>query len=250
MFQSPRARSANPSLEVYSRLTHCRSLSYTAFALTHVLFTYSGGLAMLGTCRTHVVILSVFVVGFMNSCGVRRQMNEMKALEDCEFRYEGLQHATLAGVNVSTIESVFNLRTDEASTLFTALAYGSMPLEGTVSVGVRNPTMSAAAMNRLEWVLLIDDVEVGTGAVTDRIDIPAGGGTATIPISFSTDLIRLLSDKSGDAIINFGLNLAGTADQPSRLTVKVKPTVLIGKKSVQYPGYITLTREFSDGMLK
>jgi hypothetical protein len=53
-----------------------------------------------------------------------------------------------------------------------------------------------------------------------------------------------------DAVINFGLNLAGTGDQPSRLTVKVKPTILIAKKAMQYPGYITLTREFSDGKLK
>jgi hypothetical protein len=201
-------------------------------------------------CRDIVLFVVLFAVPFMNSCGVKRQVTEMKAVVNCEFKYEGLRHATLAGVDVSKVTGIIDLDAGDESTLFTALTFGKLPLDVTVDVGVRNPTQSIATMNRLEWILLIDDVEVGTGAVTDRIVLAPGGGTATVPIRFSTELLTLLSGKSGDAVITFGLNLAGTADKPSRITVKVKPTIIVGEHAIHYPGYITLNREFGNGELK
>jgi hypothetical protein len=202
------------------------------------------------TDRNHVVLLVLITVVLINSCGIKRQVNEMKALVNCGFRYEGLKHATLAGVDVSRVTGLIDLEAGDESTLFSALTFGKLPLDVTVNVGVKNPNQSMAAMNRLEWILLIDGIEMGTGAVTDRVILAPGGGTATIPISVSTELLTVLSGKSGDAAITFGLNLAGTGDKSSRITVKVKPTIIVGESAIHYPGYITLNREFSDGELK
>jgi len=198
----------------------------------------------------YLVLLVFLVIPCMASCGVKRQVNEMEALSTCEFRYAGLRKATLAGVDVSKVTSLYDLETDVEAVLFTAITFAKLPFDVTVSVAARNPTQSAAAVNRLEWILLIDDLQMGTGTVTDRVEIAPGGGTALIPIHFSTDLVTALAGRSGEALVTFGMNLAGTADKPSRITVKVKPTILVGQRTTQYPGYITLTREFSNGDLK
>lgn len=184
------------------------------------------------------------------SCGIKRQADEMRNLAQCEFRFEGLSRVLVAGVDVSKVSDLGDLTVEDSSALFASLAFGSVPLEATVDVGVRNPTPSKAAVNRLEWILLIDDIEVASGAVPQRVEIGPNGGTAVIPVSFSTDLLKVLSGRSGESVINFALNLAGSSDRPSRVTVKVKPSVQLGGRTVQYPGFLTLNRRFSRGTLQ
>jgi len=171
----------------------------------------------------------------------------MRTLADCEFRYEGLERAILAGVDVLRVAGAGDLEAGEAAVLFTALALGRLPLDLTVRVGVRNPNETAAAVNRLDWALLIDDIEMGAGVVTDRVEIAPRGGTAVVPVHFSTELVSAFSGQSGESLIAFALNLAGGGDRPSRVTVRIKPTVTVGGKAVQVPGTITLNQEFSGG---
>jgi hypothetical protein len=44
--------------------------------------------------------------------------------------------------------------------------------------------------------------------------------------------------------MNFGLNLAGSGNRPSRMTLKVKPTIMVGTTPISYPGYLSVTNEF------
>ena len=48
-------------------------------------------------------------------------------------------------------------------------------------------------------------------------------------------------------MLNFALNLVDAGNQPTRLSMKIKPSVIIGGQSVNYPGYFTITKEFSSG---
>lgn len=193
---------------------------------------------------THVLLVLVL------SCGIKRQAYEMRNLAQCEFRFEGLSRISLAGVDVSKVTSLEDVGVEGSSALFASLAFGSLPLEATVNVGVRNPTQSKAAINSLEWMFLIDDIEVASGAVPQRVEIAPNGGTAVIPVSVSTDLLKILSGRSGESVINFALNLAGSGDRPSRVTVKVKPSVHIGGRTIQSPGFFTLSKRFSSGTLQ
>lgn len=58
-------------------------------------------------------------------------------------------------------------------------------------------------------------------------------------------LKKLLTGKSLDALTNFGFNVAGMSSRPSRITAKIKPTIMIGKTPLTYPGYITIKTEYS-----
>jgi hypothetical protein len=195
--------------------------------------------------RKRSLLLGVFLVSFTASCGLRSQIAAMRTLADCEFRFEGVDRASLAGVDVLRAAEEGDLAPMELASIFTALALGRLPLDLTVRVGVRNPNDKAAALNRLDWVVLIDDMPMGTGTVTDRVEIAPRGGTASVPVHFSTDLVSALSGKSGESLIGFALNLAGAGERPSRVAVKIKPTVTVGGKAVRFPGTLTLTQKFS-----
>ena len=48
-------------------------------------------------------------------------------------------------------------------------------------------------------------------------------------------------------MLNFALNLINAGDQASQVTLKIKPSVLIGTQEIQYPDYFNITKEFSSG---
>ena len=83
------------------------------------------------------------------------------------------------------------------------------------------------------------------GVNSNRIQIAPNGGVSTFPLHITTDLKKILSGKSGDAIFNFALNLAGAGNKPTRVTLKAKPTIMVGNIAISYPGYITVNTDYS-----
>jgi len=79
------------------------------------------------------------------------------------------------------------------------------------------------------------------------IAAPSNGGVSTIPMRLTTDLIDILKKDSRQALVNFGLNLADAGNQPTRVSIKIKPTILIGAMEIVYPGYFTVKHDFTSG---
>jgi hypothetical protein len=99
----------------------------------------------------------------------------------------------------------------------------------------------------MSWILYIDDIEMTQGVVNQRVEIPPNGGSSVIPVNISVNLMEVLRGESGDALLNFGFNVAGTGDRPTRILMKLKPTIYIGSSEIEYPGYINVKTEFTSG---
>ncbi len=184
------------------------------------------------------------LAGAMQSCSV---LKEVSTLGKCEFKMGTLENETIAGIDVSNINSYSDLSLGDVARVGSHVLQGELPLSLTLNVEARNPNPVTAALNRLEYIAFIDDVEMARGALNQRVEIPASGGTATIPLNLATDLLSLLSRESRSALFNFGLNLADASNRPTRLTIKVKPTILVGMVELTYPGYFSVSHEFTSG---
>jgi hypothetical protein len=114
-------------------------------------------------------------------------------------------------------------------------------------VEVRNPGTSTAAVNSIEWQAFIDDLEVAAGVVDQRVEVSPSGGLAIVPLKIHADLINYLEGENPQAMMNFAMNLLGVGDQPSRIRMKIRPSVLIAGQNIAYPGFFTITQEFSSG---
>jgi hypothetical protein len=187
----------------------------------------------------------VFALIAFTSCDVLEQAGQMATLTKCDFRLKTVENTSLAGINIQHIQKLSDVNLMDAARLTKAYTGSSFPLTFTLNVEARNPNAGTASMQKLDWILLIDDIEMANGTNTQPISIPGNQGTAIIPLQISTDLKKTLTGKSGDAILNFGFNLAGAGNSPSRITLKAKPTITISGFAVSYPGYITVTKEFS-----
>lgn len=191
--------------------------------------------------KTSVFIL--FVLFTSISC---RQLRELQSFAKCDFRLANLENTTLAGINVQNVRSVSDLNLSQAARITQAYASGSLPLNLVVNMEVKNPNATTAAMNSVEWIMLIDGKEIVDGAVNERIQIAQDGGITNLPIRISTDLRKVLSGMPADQAINMGLGLSGNGGKPTRVTLKIKPSIMVGETVLRYPGYINVNQEFGN----
>lgn len=191
--------------------------------------------------RNYVIISLVMLVMVASGC---KFLTELSSFSKCEFRMKSIKNTQLAGVDVQNIKSVSDLNFATMAKLTTTLSQGKMPVNFTLNIEAKNPNPTDAAINKIQWIALIDDKQAAEGVVNKRIEIPANNGTAVIPLDVSTDLTEVFSKDMGKKLIDIALGLAGANDEPSRVTLKVKPTILVGPVEFDYPGYFNLSKEF------
>jgi LEA14-like dessication related protein len=195
--------------------------------------------------QKYCLFVSVILITFFTSCDVVNQVSQMSNLAKCEFRLLSVDQLNLAGINVQNVNDVSDLTMFDAAKLANAVASQQFPLDFVLNIEAKNPNTSTAGMTRIDWILLIDDIEMTRGILDKQVTIPANNGTAIIPMQMHVDLKKALSGKSSDAVINFGLNLAGTGNKPTRFTLQMKPTITVGGFPITYPGYLNVKTEFS-----
>ena len=177
----------------------------------------------------------------LSGCSI---LSEMISFSQCEFRLATVENITLAGVNVQHIHKLSDLSLLDAGRISAALISGPLPLSLTLNVDVRNPNQQQASMNRLDWILLIDGQEIVQGSSGERLSIPPNNGTGTLPLHITADLKSALSGHSGEALLNFGLNLAGAGNTLSRITLRANPYIVVGGRELSYPSFIDIENEF------
>ena len=193
--------------------------------------------------RSRIILLAAFLL-LISSCDILRQIGEMQALSKCEFRIHSLTDIYLAGINVSKIQDISDVRPMDIMLLTSALLNNQLPLSFDLNLEVKNPNEQVASLNRLEWMLFIDDMQMLEGAISERF-VTQAGETAMLPVRIGLNLAEILQGEQADKIIDFGLGLAEGSGKTTRVMVKLKPSVMVGQRSVMYPGWIEVRNEFT-----
>ena len=189
-----------------------------------------------------IVFSSIFML--MSGCAI---LSELTALTKCEFSFHSAQDPVASGIDISNKQSFSDFNLLDGQLILRNLLKQSLPFEITANVEVKNPGVATAAVNSIQWIAFIDDIQVAQGTVADRIEVAPGSGTSLIPIRIRTDLFNYLEGDNPRTMLNFALNLVDAGNQPTRLSMKIKPSVMIGAQTVTYPGYFTIAKQFSSG---
>ena len=174
-------------------------------------------------------------------------LTELTAFTKCEFSFHSAQNPSVCGINVTNRRSFSDFSFLDGQKIAGNLLKGTLPFAITANVEVVNPGATTAAVNSMEWIAFIDDIQVAQGALSERVEVASGGGKSMIPIRIQTDLFNYLEGDNPRTMINFALNLVDAGNQPTRISMKIKPSVMIGGQSVYYPGFFTITKEFRSG---
>ncbi len=197
--------------------------------------------------RSYLLRLCILVTGcliWLCSCSY---LKELSALKECEFRMGTLENPMLAGVDISKIVTTKDYSLEQTGKITKSVLQGTLPLSFILNVEVKNPNLMNASMNKIEYQAFIDNTQVAAGSIAEHIVIPAGGGIANIPVKVETDILDLLKKEPINTLLNYTLNLADDGKRPVRVSLKIKPWIEIGTRDVEYPGYLTITKDFSTG---
>lgn len=181
----------------------------------------------------------------MTACSVSHQVREAATLAKCDFQISSVENINLAGINVQHIASVNDIDFLDLGKIMISLAGSVFPLTFQLNLLGRNPNDKPAGLNKLDWILFIDDIMMTSGSVEKAFIIPPDHGITLIPVEINVNLKQVLQGKSADALINFGLNLAGKGNTPTRFKIKIRPSIMIGNNALAYPGYITVKTDYS-----
>ena len=195
------------------------------------------------------IILSLSLLLTLFACDVAKNVvGNAYNLFQCEYEYKSISGLTLNGVNLQDVNSITSLNPLSAASLLAAVSGGNspLPLNFTLNLNVKNSSAERAALSGLQYVLLIDDVQMTEGFMTQALSV-SPGGTSTFPIQVSFDLREVLSGKSADAVKNMAFNFVGLGDTASRVTVKLRPSMMIGEQNIISPVQIPISFTYGKG---
>ena len=103
----------------------------------------------------------VFLFSFIvfTSCGVVQQVQQIASFAKCDFKLNNVQDVRIAGISVQNYKGSADLNFSDAARLAAALTGSTLPLTFNLNMEAHNPNGQVAGLNRLEWILLIDDIE-------------------------------------------------------------------------------------------
>lgn len=183
-------------------------------------------------------------------CGINKQAKQLQTLEDCIYEIRSADSVYVAGRDVSRMIRNNSINLSSMPEFAWAYLQKDVPLKARINLKITNPTNQDAAINRFEYMVLIKDQQIASGQVNQKVSV-AAGDSITVPVSISANIYQILSNgKTMQEIIDFmkGGNDAAT-EKKGIVTLKIKPSIAIGKSLVNYPGYITVEKEVSSKIL-
>ena len=178
----------------------------------------------------------------LQGCGVTRQIADVKTFGDCKYRVVSADSLYLAGLDVREFRSLDDLTNPlRYPKLAAALLQRNVPFQGRMNLEITNPTGRLAAVNQLEYRILLADNQITEGFVNQPVSVPAGG-TTVVPIAMGVNAYQLIAEEqTRSSFLRLLENLSGRgSSEPSKITLKLRPTLNVGNQPVQYPGYITV----------
>ncbi|HQF01419.1 MAG TPA: hypothetical protein PKZ05_05030 [Bacteroidales bacterium] len=193
--------------------------------------------------RKGIYLLSIALF-VMSSCDLLQQAEGARMLSNCEFKIQNLSDVRLAGVDVSGISNVSEINTLDVLAITNALLSNNLPLTFNLNLLVKNPNQQPASMNRLDWILFIDDMQMLDGSVNERF-VAEPQGVGLLPVKINFNLSEVLKGETKDKIINTAIGLVDGSGQSARVMVKLKPSIMVGQHTLMYPKWLEVKHEFT-----
>ncbi len=191
-----------------------------------------------------LVTISIF------GCGVNRQAQQIKALENCTYKITGVQQVSIAGTDVKKLMDQQSFSLTSLPGVALGLLRKDIPLRANLNLEITNPSSSLAAINQFEYKILVNNTDLAGGTVNQNVSI-AQGQTVTVPVQLVSNIYGLISNGNVfNDIIKAAQRGASAKDEKlGLLTIKIKPTFMLGNTPVKYPGYITINKDISSKIL-
>lgn len=166
-------------------------------------------------------------------------------MEKCHFDLVGIDSINLSGININRSENGEAINLNSLPRLAVGILTKNVPLSAHVVIRITNETGQTAAIDQFEYKIILANNEIFNGFVNRKVVVPAGGGQTIVPVHLFGNVYKLLADQqTTSAFSDLISNLSGSTRVPkSVVTIKIRPTIDLGGRALNYPGYITFNKE-------
>ena len=191
--------------------------------------------------------LALITAALFTACGVKEQADQLQALQKCTYEIVSADSVYVGGTDVSKLITNEGLNLLQAPQLAFAYMQQRVPVKGILRVKITNPGSEEAGINEFEYKVMVEDVELLSGLMTEKISVAPGGESSIVPVRIDKDVYPLLSNSvNQQAIADF---LSTQTEKNVNLTFKIRPSFLVGTEVVKYPDYIDIKRKISNTQL-
>ena len=187
------------------------------------------------------------VIFAVSACGIKEQADQLQALKNCTYEVTSADSVYLANVEVAKLVSKDGFELLSVPQLAIAYMQKRMPFKGVVQLKITNPGNKEAAVNQFDYKIFIKTTELTSGSIDNKISVASGGGSTIVPIRIDQDIYSLLSKAENQkAVTDF---FGSQEEKNAVITIKIKPTIAIGKELIRYPDYISIDKKISNKTL-
>lgn len=194
------------------------------------------------------ILLMFLTIGFF-SCDVSKQAQLLTALKNCQYRVSSISNAKVAGTNISGLLGQSDLNVASLPGLAMGFLSKNIPLNATLNLEITNPTATEAAISQFDYKILVNNTDLAEGTVNQSAVIAQGQKTI-VPVSIRTNVYSLLTNQDIlSDIMKAAKKNPKNNESLGLLTLKIRPTFMIGNTPFKYPGYITISKDISSNIL-
>jgi len=194
------------------------------------------------------ILFISFIALFTTGCGVSQKIS---LLEQCRYDIKSADSVYVAGRDITRQIKTGTFDLSSVPELAIGLLRKDIPLRARINLGIENPGSIPVEINQFDYIILFKGQELVNGTTEKRIDINPEE-TTVVPILIRANIYSILSDKNTrEEIFSYLRGTDGKENmQKSLISIKIRPSIKVGKKLIKYPGYITIDKELSRNMLK
>lgn len=195
------------------------------------------------------IVSILLLAAGISSCGLNKQAQQIKALEKCDYKLISASNITLAGTDVRKLISKKEFNLVNVPSLALGYLRKDIPLEANLNLEISNPSATTAAINNFEYKILINQQEIANGTVDQRVNVDPGQRTR-VPVLLHANIYQFLADgKTLGDITDFLSGAVQGSEKKGMVTLKIRPSIMVGNGLVKYPGFITIDKEVSSKIL-
>lgn len=182
-----------------------------------------------------IALYSIAILLF-SACDIIQQV---QTLSNCTFEFTGVTNFKIASISLDKVKNLNEISVSDAAKIITAIRGKTAQISFDVKIKGNNPNRIAASIDKMQYILLLDNQEILQGALNERFTIPAIGSNI-VSLQINIDAIKILNGNTIKNVYTLYQNITGkNSSNTSKLSVKVKPTI----NNYTFPSYITLTKK-------
>ena len=189
------------------------------------------------------VLFALILTFALSSCDVLNQIGGAYQLSQCEYKYNKINDIQLAGINLGDGASISLSNFASLSSILMGGTLQTIPFSMTLNLDVKNPNERAALLNAMDYAIEINGMDFTAGKVDVPLRVEAGQ-TSVLPISVGVDLKNLMNRYSRDRVAKEMSGFLGLSSDPTNLTVKIWPKVMVGNTLIKVPAAIPISFTF------